>query len=81
MKTDPQHTPDSPEGEKPQAADYGNASNPSPHPDTAPASNQLLDERAGKYLREAGNIEDVPDAQEQLDMDKTIDQVRNESSD
>jgi len=32
-------------------------------------------------LREAANIEDVPDAQDQLDMDKTIDQVRNESSD
>ena len=62
-------------------AESGNASNPTPHPDTAPAGNQLLDEKAETYLREVANIEDVPDAQEQLDMDKTIDQIRNESSD
>lgn len=66
---------------EPRPAESGNASNPSPRTDTGPAENQLLDERAEKYLREVANIEDVPDAQEQLDMDKTIDQIRNESSD
>jgi hypothetical protein len=81
MIPDLQQTPKAPEGETPQAAESGNASNPSPRPDTVPAGNQLLGEKAEKYLREVANIEDVPDAQEQLDMDKTIDQVRNESSD
>ena len=77
---DPQQSANTPADEQ-QPADQGNASNPSPHYETAPAGNQLLGEQAEKYLREAANIEDVPDAQDQLDMDKTIDQVRNESSD
>jgi hypothetical protein len=81
MKKDPQQTSNALGGETPKTADTGNASNPSPHSETAPAGNQLLNEKAETYLREAANIEDVPDAQEQLDMDKTIDQVRNESSD
>ena len=53
-------------------ADSGNASNPSPHQkDMEPAnSNQLLDERAEKYLRESANIEDMPDAQDQLEAEK-----------
>lgn len=44
----------------------GNASNPGPKEDElAPvAGNQLLDEKAEKYLKEAGNIEDMPDAEE-----------------
>lgn len=56
------------------AADTGNASNPSPrHENREPAgSHQLLDEGAEKYLREAGNIEDLPDARDQQDMDETI---------
>jgi hypothetical protein len=62
-------------------AGTGNASNPTPHDETAPAGNQLLGKGAEKYLREVASIEDVPDPQEQQDMDKTIDQIRNESSD
>ena len=58
-------------------AETGNASNPSPHnknmePDQY---NQLLDKKAENYLREAGNIEDVPDAQEQKDA---VDAIKKE---
>ena len=55
-------------------ADTGNASNPSPqNAAMQPAGNkQLLDEKAEKYLREVANIEDVPDAKEQQDMDEAI---------
>ena len=54
------------------AADYGNASNPSPHNDDGPAENQLLDKKAEKYLREVASIEDVPDAEDQQEMEDTI---------
>lgn len=59
------------------AADYGNASNPSPH-NEAPeeGENQLLDKHAEKYLREVASIEDVPDAQDQQEMDETIAQEK-----
>lgn len=55
-------------------AETGNASNPSPHnQEFEPAgNNQLLDERAEKYLRESANIEDEPDAQDQQDADEII---------
>lgn len=54
-------------------ADTGNASNPAPHNEAPePPENQLLDKQAEKYLREAGNIEDLPDAQDQQEMDDTI---------
>ena len=60
------------EGRMPPAS-YGNASNPSPHDEEAgPAGNQLLDERAEKYLRESANIEDVPDAEDQQEADDTL---------
>jgi hypothetical protein len=36
------------------------------------SDNQILSAGAEKYLRESANIEDVPDAQEQQEMDKTI---------
>lgn len=64
-----------PEESKKNSVNTGNASNPSPHDDTlAPAgSSQLLDEKAEKYLREVASIEDVPDAQDQQEMDKTMD--------
>jgi hypothetical protein len=59
--------------EKSPAADTGNASNPTPHKDADPVSNnQLLGERAEKYLRESANIEDEPDAQDQLNADEVI---------
>lgn len=55
-------------------ADSGNASNPTPREKgMEPAnSNQLLDERAEKYLRESANIEDVPDAQDQLEAEEKM---------
>lgn len=52
----------------------GNASNPAPDNNSlAPsAGSQLLDEKAEKYLREVASIEDVPDAQDQQEMDETL---------
>ncbi len=51
----------------------GNASNPSPGNEMEQDhTHQLLDEKAEKYLRESASIEDVPDAQDQQDMDETI---------
>jgi hypothetical protein len=51
----------------------GNASNPAPQDDSLAPSrgSQLLDEKAEKYLREVASIEDVPDAQDQQEMDET----------
>jgi hypothetical protein len=59
---------------KKQKADMGNASNPSPEESIQPPgnTNQYLNKQAEKYLREAGNIEDMPDAEEQKDVDETI---------
>ena len=56
------------------AADTGNASNPSPYNKEmkSAAHKQLLDEKAEKYLRESGNIEDMPDALDQQEMDEII---------
>lgn len=55
-------------------AETGNASNPSPHNEKMePANNnQLLNEKAEKYLRESASIEDYPDAQDQSEADETI---------
>jgi len=63
------------------AADTGNASNPSPqNKKMEPANNdQLLNERAEKYLRESANIEDEPDAQDQEDADEVIKKKTNHS--
>lgn len=63
-----------PGDEQMQEAGTGNASNPSPQKGDAESSddNQLLNKKAEKYLREAGNIEDVPDAQDQQEMDDEI---------
>ncbi len=78
MSTDQKNNPPNAGGPEFPAADTGNASNPSPHHEKMePAgSNQLLDEGAEKYLREAGNIEDLPDAQDQQDMDETIEREK-----
>ena len=61
---------------KMQPAETGNASNPSPqHHELEPAnSNQLLDERAEKYLREVAGPEDYPDAEDQQEADKIIEE-------
>ena len=55
-------------------ANTGNTSNPPPQNDDlgTPAEAQLLNEKAEKYLREGGNIEDVPDAQDQQQMDEAL---------
>lgn len=60
------------EGAKAPPANTGNASNPSPQDDgrTASPGSRLLNEKAEKYLREAGNIEDMPDAQERTELDE-----------
>lgn len=54
------------------AAGTGNASNPSPHNATEPQKNQLLDERAEKYLREVSSPEDYADAEDAQEMDQTL---------
>ena len=56
----------------------GNASNPNPN-DEMPlpeGNSQLLDEKAEKYLREVASIEDLPDAQDQQEMDKVIEEEK-----
>ena len=58
-------------GNKPWAA-TGNASNPTSNGMEPDNSNQLLDQKAEKYLREVASIEDVPDAEDQKDMDETL---------
>jgi hypothetical protein len=57
--------PENKEEDKLPVANTGNASNPSA-PDREPltGSDQLLDEKAEKYLRESANIEDYPDAED-----------------
>lgn len=58
------------EKQKSPPAGTGNASNPAPHNDSVPATdNQLLDEKAETYLREAANIEDMPDPKEEQDAE------------
>ena len=47
----------------------GNASNPEVPSGAEPQHNQLLNEKAEKYLREAVNIEDMPDAQDEEEAD------------
>ena len=73
MQPDPDKTATTPGDSKFPPADYGNASNPSPHPEAPEeGENQLLGKEAEKYLREVASIEDVPDAQDQENMDETI---------
>lgn len=54
-----------------RTAGSGNASNPSVNEvEKTSHPNQLLDEKAGTYIREAGNIEDLPDEKDQQDLDE-----------
>ena len=73
------NNPGKPEEAKSPAVDTGNASNPSPHNEQMDiaGNNQLLDEKAEKYVREVASIEDVPDPQDQQDMDETIKKENN----
>jgi hypothetical protein len=61
-------------------AGIGNASNPSPRNEELDAntSNQLIDKKGEKYLREVASIEDVPDAEDQQDMDRTFEKEKSE---
>ena len=64
----PLSDPDAPNNPPPQT---GNASNPTPYDkSTEPAPNQLLDEKAEKYLRESASPEDYPDPQDELEAEK-----------
>ena len=65
---------DNRKSQKMPEAESGNASNLSSHDkEMEPAnSNQLLDKRAEKYLRESANIEDEADPQDQQDADEII---------
>lgn len=59
-------------------ADTGNASNPSPHDKSwDPVKEQLLNDKAETYLRESGNIEDEPDAQDEFDAEQAIKREEN----
>jgi hypothetical protein len=61
------------EKEKMPSAETGNASNPSPENETnSDDDRQLLGKKAEKYIRESGNIEDMPDAQDEYDADKNM---------
>jgi hypothetical protein len=51
------------------AINTGNASNPEPAI-AAKKPNQLLHKKAEKYLRESGNIEDYPDAQDEEEAEE-----------
>jgi hypothetical protein len=75
MSADPKNNSDSLNSNLP--AGTGNASNPSPqNEETETGSNdQLLSNKAEKYLREAGNIEDMPDAEDEQEMDKVSEKV------
>jgi len=67
------------QGGKLPPAETGNASNPSPHNEKMePVNDQLLNEKAEKYLRESASIEDYPDAQDQSEADETIEKENQE---
>jgi hypothetical protein len=55
-------------------AETGNASNPSPDNEESNGESQLLNKKAEKYLREVANIEDLPDAQDEQNMDETLEE-------
>jgi hypothetical protein len=67
-----------PEGSQP-AVNIGNASNPSSDDlQNEPLSdNQILTAGAEKYLREVASVEDYPDANDDADMDKAIEDEKN----
>jgi hypothetical protein len=49
----------------------GNETDPSvPGSEVPPGNNQLLNEKAEKYLRESGNIEDLPDEEDLKELDE-----------
>lgn len=81
MSADERNNTTGPDDNKAPSFNTGNASNPAPDDDSLSPSpgNQLLDEKAEKYLREVASIEDVPDAQDQKEMDETLKQHNKEA--
>lgn len=74
MSSNHPQTPSNAENAARPAVNTGNASNPAPHEESlSPAQgSQLLNEGAEKYLREVASIEDLPDAEDQEEMDQTL---------
>lgn len=71
MPLQPNETKPKPAGEA-ASAESGNASNPpSQVGAAAPQNAQTLPKEAETYLREAGNIEDLPDANDGDQMEET----------
>lgn len=54
----------------------GNASNPPATDEVQLPKKQLLDEKAETYLREGGNIEDMPDEKDWNDANQTIEETK-----
>ena len=80
MADEEKRTTPGPEDAKAPSVNTGNASNPAPDDDSLSPSpgSQLLDAKAEKYLREVASIEDVPDAQDQKEMDETLQENKKE---
>lgn len=58
----------------------GNASNPPANGDSEEQNTQLLDAGAEKYLREGGNIEDMPDEDDWQNADDDSEGTEDSSS-
>ena len=78
MMTNQKSNSPQPADEKFAPADSGNASNPSPHDRNIEPSNdnQLLDEKAEKYLREVASPEDYPDAQDEQEAEQSLEEEK-----
>jgi hypothetical protein len=76
MQLSPTNEPGNTEDSKFPPAPSGNASNPSPQQDVPAGNNQLLDEKAEKYLRESASIEDLPDEQDWEEANKIIEKEK-----
>jgi hypothetical protein len=75
MQLSPTNEPENEDSKFPPAPS-GNASNPSPQQDVPAGNNQLLDEKAEKYLRESASIEDLPDEQDWEEANKIIEKEK-----
>ncbi|HZH00661.1 MAG TPA: hypothetical protein VEX63_11590 [Flavisolibacter sp.] len=77
MLSHPSNQPEDQSAPKTYSGSTGNASNPNPNDGLDPDNdNQLLDSKAEKYIREVASIEDVPDAQDQQEMDELIEEEK-----
>jgi len=77
MLSHPSNMAEDQDAPKTYSGSTGNASNPNPSDGMDPGNdNQLLDSKAEKYIREVASIEDVPDAQDQQEMDELIEEEK-----